>query len=89
MKYIHFNTTVQINENENSWSSPHVTRHINFSMPLPLFDEKKFGALISDEIEQARIEFPAAVLEFARERADEAAKKEVEEAEKHLQEANF
>lgn len=89
MKYIHFNTTVQINENENSWSSPYASRHINFDMPLPMFDEKKFGALISAEIEQAQLEFPNAVLEYAKERAEEAAKKEAEETEKHLQEVPF
>lgn len=89
MKYIHFNTTIQVNESDNSWVSPLVTRHINIDMPLPMFDEKKFAALIDAEIEQAKFEFPTAVLEYAKEKAEEAAKKEAEEAEKHLQEADF
>jgi hypothetical protein len=88
MKYVHFSMTIQVNESDNSWVAPLVTHHINIDMPLPMFDEKKFAALVDAEIEQAKVEFPTAVLEYAKEKAEEAAKKEAEEAEKHLQELN-
>lgn len=75
IKVLHFDMTVTLNDTSWSWNDPRVTENLSFSMPAALFDEKTFGKLIAEQLENMKKKFPEAVLEYEARKAKEEAEK--------------
>lgn len=67
-KYIHINIQISLNEDSWSYSDPHVSERIDFTIPEYMFDCKRLADHITQKIDGMKKEFPNAVIEYEKEK---------------------
>lgn len=74
-KFIHIEVNLTVSESDNSWYDPKASQHFNLSIPVCMFDNKKFTELVEAQI---KVLGPAFDAEKARVEAEEKAKADAE-----------
>ena len=71
MKSVHITLQITVNE-DSGWylTPPRADKNINFSLPIEMFDTKKFASMVEKAIADAEAELPEASVEYERKEAE-------------------
>ena len=82
MKSVHITLRITVNEGSGWYlSAPRVDKDMNFSLPVEMFDAKKFASMVEKAIADAEAELPEASVEYERKEAETKKEKAEKEAE--------